>query len=808
MEAVLTMPVTPSPLGEVLARYTREGELYEKLSGDRVRCFSCGHRCLIPPGQLGICKVRYNEGGVLRVPFGYVGALQVDPVEKKPFFHALPGSRALSFGMLGCDLHCGYCFTGDTVVVTDEGPTTFTDLFASCERTESRPDAELAYPQQRHVVAASGRWRRVAGVVRHPYRGSLVTLHPLYLPALKCTPDHRVYATADPESAPTLVPAKDLMAGQYLAVPRHFKTGAATNIDVASLLAQHTHTHRVTWDLPHEQREWIMMASAQGQTSRAIGLRLGKDASYIRHVRSKIARGRGQDARTHGLSVQDGRVRFPHERGSGIPASVSLDPDFAALLGYYCAEGCVVRSKKRPGSYVLNFAFSHREAALVARVCELLDKCLGIKGRVVTRATTLAVVAGTTSGALLFKTLAGGRSAVKRVPSALADAPEGIVQAFLDAYVEGDGHRYADGKVSATTVSATLAHGVAWLALRNGFLPSVYAKETCGDGMILGRRVSRAPVQYTVVWYLDSSKARQYRETADYYLVPLRTVGVEPYEGHVYNMEVEEEHSYLAGFFAVSNCQNWVTSQALRDPAAVSSPQEMDPGDLVRLARKYDARIVTSTYNEPLITSEWGMAVFREAKAAGLVCSYVSNGNGTPEVLDYIQPYVSLYKVDLKSFRDRPYRELGGTLAQVLWTIRALHERGFWLEIVTLLVPGFNDGDDELRDLTQFLVSVSPDIPWHVTAFHQDYKMTGPDDTSAETLLRAAEIGAEAGLHFVYAGNLPGQVGRWENTYCPSCRALLIERSGFHVRANRIENGSCPDCRAVIPGVWTAPVMR
>ena len=354
------MPAAPSPLAELLARHTREGELYEKLPAGRVRCFACGHRCLIPPGHEGICKVRFNDAGVLKVPHGYVGALQVDPVEKKPFFHALPGARALSFGMLGCDYHCGYC-------------------------------------------------------------------------------------------------------------------------------------------------------------------------------------------------------------------------------------------------------------------------------------------------------------------------------------------------------------------------------------------------------------------------------------------------------------QNWITSQALRDPKAVAPPEEVTPRDLVRMAHGHGARIITSTYNEPLITSEWAVAVFREAKAAGLVCSYVSNGNGTPEVLDYIQPWVSLYKVDLKSFRDRHYRELGGTLERVLWTIRALHERGFWLEIVTLTVPGFNDSDEELREIARYLVSVSPDIPWHVTAFHKDYKMTGPDNTSVATLLRAAEIGKSEGLHYVYAGNIPGQVRNWENTYCPGCDALLIERRGFRVLKNRIPEGVCPSCARSIPGFWKAP---
>ena len=249
-------------------------------------------------------------------------------------------------------------------------------------------------------------------------------------------------------------------------------------------------------------------------------------------------------------------------------------------------------------------------------------------------------------------------------------------------------------------------------------------------------------------------------------------------------------------------CQNWVTSQALRDPDASAPPREVSPVEIVSAALDAGARIVTSTYNEPLITSEWAVAVFREAKARGLLCSYVSNGNGTPEVLDYIRPWVSLYKVDLKSFRDRHYRELGGTLERVLWTIRALHEQGFWLEIVTLIVPGFNASDEELRDIARFLASVSADIPWHVTAFHPDYKMTEPDATGVATLLRAAEIGRSEGLHFVYAGNLPGHVRNWENTYCPGCNALLVERAGFRVLANRLAEGSCPVCRRAIPGVW------
>jgi len=187
-----------------------------------------------------------------------------------------------------------------------------------------------------------------------------------------------------------------------------------------------------------------------------------------------------------------------------------------------------------------------------------------------------------------------------------------------------------------------------------------------------------------------------------------------------------------------------------------------------------------------------------------LKTSYVSNGNGTPEVLEYIKPWVDLYKVDLKRFRDRNYRKLGGVLNNVLDTIQRLYAMGFWLEIVTLVIPGFNDSAEELREMAGFLVKISPDIPWHVTAFHQDYKMTDPDNTPTNTLLRAAEIGKAEGLHFVYAGNLPNRVGNWENTYCPGCGSLLIERSGYRIRKARVSpEGNCPDCSRRIAGVWT-----
>src|SRR5260370_11318830 len=151
--------------------------------------------------------------------------------------------------------------------------------------------------------------------------------------------------------------------------------------------------------------------------------------------------------------------------------------------------------------------------------------------------------------------------------------------------------------------------------------------------------------------------------------------------------------------------------------------------------------------------------------------------------LNLRRPGVDLKKVNHKVSDARHYRELGGRLAPILDTIRRLHAMGFWLEIVTLLIPGFNDSHDELRRLTEFIASVSVDIPWHATAFHGDYKMTSPENTTAAMVQDAADIRRGNGLRHVYAGNLPGQVGDLENTRCAACGDLLIARYGYHIRS-------------------------
>ncbi len=253
-------------------------------------------------------------------------------------------------------------------------------------------------------------------------------------------------------------------------------------------------------------------------------------------------------------------------------------------------------------------------------------------------------------------------------------------------------------------------------------------------------------------------------------------------------------------------CQNWLTSQALRDPAAEAAGhfiRKISPQQLVQAARQTRAATIASSYNEPLITIEWAVEIFRLAKAQGFKTVFVSNGHATPEALAYLRPYLDGYKIDLKTMDAKAYRRLGGNLQRVLDTIAMAHEQGFWVEVVTLVIPGYNDSPEMLLDAARYIASVSPDIPWHVTAFHPDYQMTEPPPTSVRTLLQAAEIGQEAGLHFVYAGNLPGYVADYENTYCPHCGALLIKRQGYRLQEYHLTGeGTCPRCGAQIPGVW------
>ncbi len=275
---------------------------------------------------------------------------------------------------------------------------------------------------------------------------------------------------------------------------------------------------------------------------------------------------------------------------------------------------------------------------------------------------------------------------------------------------------------------------------------------------------------------------------------------------HVFPGENALTFGMLGCDFHCGYCQNWLTSQAMRDPASDESVHYIHKITPKEWSRQPGGRVLP--WSSPPTTSRSSPASgpppsSSEAKAAGLKCAYVSNGNNTPEVMDYLRPYLDAYKVDLKCMQDKNYRKLGGVLQNTLDGIQRAQDMGLWVEVVTLTIPDFNDSNEELWDAARFIAGVSQDIPWHVTAFHKDYKMTDHDQTSVDTLVRAAEIGREAGLRYVYAGNLPGRVGEYEDTSCPQCNERLIQRQGYVITAYRITGqGTCPRCGTHIPGLW------
>ncbi|MBK1720208.1 AmmeMemoRadiSam system radical SAM enzyme [Thiocystis violacea] len=228
--------------------------------------------------------------------------------------------------------------------------------------------------------------------------------------------------------------------------------------------------------------------------------------------------------------------------------------------------------------------------------------------------------------------------------------------------------------------------------------------------------------------------------------------------------------------------------------------EQVTPAQIVQAARNSGARAIAYTYTEPTIFYELAYETACLARKAGLANVFITNGYINEAPQREIASVLDAANVDLKFFREESYRHLSRVKLQpVLDAIRRYHELGVWLEVTTLVIPGVNDSDGELRDIAAFIHSVSPDIPWHVSRFHAAYEMRDIQATPAETLRRAAAIGHEVGLRYVYVGNLPGDGG--ENTDCHACGAPLIERHGFYLTVNRIRRDACPACGALVAGV-------
>ena len=252
--------------------------------------------------------------------------------------------------------------------------------------------------------------------------------------------------------------------------------------------------------------------------------------------------------------------------------------------------------------------------------------------------------------------------------------------------------------------------------------------------------------------------------------------------------------------FHCRHCQNADISQLPRERVGVVPGEDMSPSEIVDAALAAGCASISYTYTEPTIYFELAYDTARLAVEAGLKNVFVSNGYITPEALKVIKPYLHAANIDLKGYTDDFYKKVcGARLQPVLDSIRLYRELGIWIEITTLVIPGHNDSDDELKGIAQFIKSVGQDIPWHVSRFHPTYKLTDKPVTPLDTLKRAHQIGFDAGLRYVYEGNIPGE---GEDTLCWSCRKTLVKRIGFSVRESLIKDGMCRFCGVPIAGVW------
>jgi len=250
--------------------------------------------------------------------------------------------------------------------------------------------------------------------------------------------------------------------------------------------------------------------------------------------------------------------------------------------------------------------------------------------------------------------------------------------------------------------------------------------------------------------------------------------------------------------FKCKHCQNYAISQMVRDHGEIPG-DDIAPEDIVSTAIKKGCDSISYTYSEPTIFYEYAYDIAKLAKKKGIANNFVTNGYIGEDALREISPYLDAANIDLKGYTDKFYREIcGARLQPVLDSIRLHHELGIWIEIATLVIPGHNDKKEGFEGIAKFIASVDPGIPWHVTRFHPDYKLTDVPSTPAASIRMARDIGIEAGLKYVYEGNIPGE--EKEDTFCPECKELLIKRFGFSVMKNIIIDSKCPKCGAKISG--------
>jgi len=691
---------------------------------------------------------------------------RVEPVYS---FECIPNHNYVAEGVV---VHnCAYCFPPYTLILTDRGFVSIEQLFNRGKKLQETDAQGVTEPEGVSVLTHKGRFRKVKRAFRHYYSGDLITLKPYYLPSITCTPDHRILVADISSSTVRKVRAEKVGEDLFLAIPKlRGEKGLTAVLDSKQILGE----------------------AIEAETGHKYPIKLIEEDKY---------------------------VRLSSAKHRGVPNYIPVDAKLAALFGLYCAEGRVVKSSGRRSGYSLVFAFGEAENELINTISELLTEIFGESPSMVRQGSEKRLCVYNSALALLFKELAGGDCYSKRVPYAIlhSDKRE-IVESFIKAYLLGDGYctTYIDEQraVGSTSVSKELSMGVAYCLLRLGNTPRLYISENPATYTVEGGLVNRSNdhmVRMLVKqWNLGVNGfdweeiPSRLAQNEHYFFIPIRGSERTYYEGYVYNLEVEEDHTYCANFYAVSNCQNFDISQRRKVEGLDASPEQV-----VAMAKKYRSHGIAYTYNEPTIFMEYAHDIGVAARREGLINIFVTNGFWTPDTVQMAKDFLDCATVDFKGSGEKGFvqRYIGIPDSQPIFdTLLEIRDKTkIHLEVTDLIVPEIGDNLDAARRLSRFVYeNLGPETPIHFLRFHPDYRLMHLPWTPVETLERHCQVAKEEGLRYVYIGNVTGHP--YEHTYCPGCGKVVVERRGYDIVDWRLDDQNrCPDCGYAINIIGRPP---
>jgi uncharacterized Fe-S radical SAM superfamily protein PflX len=599
------------------------------------------------------------------------------------------GSGTIFF--TSCNMRCAFCVHPETVILTDRGLYTIGEIFEAAGNELQYGVGLVRFPSNLYTYSYDGRRVRIRKVFKHHYSGYLIKIKPLHAPPILVTPSHEI-PVYGPGGKILKIPAKDLAPGHKLLIPfPQIEKPSSPVVDVDTILRPFAEKIQYTVSVDTGRQLQALALAENHRSSREIAEILVYHPTHVRYLVSRLRReGPSREERKGTVVTENGSVRLKTEKRPGIPSKISVSTDFAELLGYYCSEGHVTKSRDRQGSYRLVLSFGRHEEKLVDRAFELFKKVFGVEPELVQRESTTSLEVGKASIAILFGQLCGYNAKDKQVPSFLFHSEPKVIESFLKAVVAGYGC-VTEGYISVNTVSKKLALGLYTLYLILGHLPSFNLYTPPSEKELLGRKVKQSMLYYVKVnesctmgrsW--SKAKHVRYKIADGYAVVPIHKIERVGYSGAVYNLEVDDiTHTYMANCLAVGNCQNGDISRD-KDNGVV-----VDPGMLAKMM--WELR-VEGCHNINLVGGEPTIHLHTIVKAISLL------GRMAPEKSDFA--YIWLMKPDALRWRrlePAQYTYGGEFNTPILWNSNmymSLETLKILRELVDIWLPDFKFGSD------------------------------------------------------------------------------------------------------------------